>query len=184
VRGEPRDWIVAALGHLEERGLVELKAADARQRFTLLARPDSFDELVARLAERFERRERAETGRIQRVLDLVAQDGCQVNALVAYFGEQRMQPCGHCTFCLTGVPQRLPPRDPEPALDAQLDPARLRQLRAAHPDALATPRQLARFLCGISSPAAARAKLTREPLFAAAAERRFAAVLRWCDALA
>ena len=67
-----------------------------------LARPDSSDELVERLLERFERRERAETERIQRVLSLVTHDGCQVNALVGYFGETRAEPCGHCSHCLTG----------------------------------------------------------------------------------
>jgi len=76
--GEERSRIVAALGHLEERGLVELKAADARQRYTLLARPDSVDDLLVRLAERFDRRELAETERIQRVVDLVTHEGCQV----------------------------------------------------------------------------------------------------------
>ena len=35
--GEDRSRIVAALGYLEEQGLVELKAADARQRYTIHA---------------------------------------------------------------------------------------------------------------------------------------------------
>jgi len=59
----------------------------------------------------------------------------------------------------------------------------LRQLQEAHPGALGTPRQAARFLCGITSPAATRAKLSRDALFGVAADRRFADVLAWCDAL-
>jgi ATP-dependent DNA helicase RecQ len=178
--GEKRSRIVAALGHLEERGLVELKAADARQRYTLLARPDSPAELLARLGERFERREQAETERIERVVELVTHSGCQVNALVGYFGERREQPCGHCSFCLTGEPQRLPEARTAPPLDSVVDAEELRRLQAAEPGALGTPRQAARFLCGITSPASTRAKLSRAPLFGVLADRRFAEVLDWC----
>jgi ATP-dependent DNA helicase RecQ len=181
--GEERSRIVAALGHLEERGLVELKAADARQRYTLLARPDSSDELLGRLSERFDRREQAETERIERVVKLVTHDGCQVKALVGYFGEQRAEPCGHCSFCLSGKAQRLPESEPPPPLDAVVDAGAILQLQEAHTGALGTPRQLARFLCGITSPAATRAKLSRDALFGVAADRRFADVLAWCDAL-
>jgi ATP-dependent DNA helicase RecQ len=177
---EERARIVAALGYLEQQGLVELKPADARQRYTVLEHPDSRDEVIERLVERFGRRERAETERIERVLSLVTRDGCQVSALVAYFGETRAEPCGHCTFCLTAEPQRLPAPSPLPPLDAVVDAAALEALEAAQPDALGLPRQRARFLCGLTSPATTRAKLTREPLFGAAAAHRFAEVLDWC----
>ena len=58
--------MVTALGYLEQQGLVELKVADVRQRYTLLALPPSLDELRDRLAERFDRREQAEAERIER----------------------------------------------------------------------------------------------------------------------
>jgi ATP-dependent DNA helicase RecQ len=177
--GEPRSRIVAALGHLEERGLVELKAAEVRQRWTVLARPASLAAARDALVERFERRERAEVERIRRVVELVELDGCQVAALVGYFGEVLPGPCGHCTHCLTGEAQRLPPADVAPAEV----PAEARGLRAEHPEALGAPRQLARFLCGLTSPATTRAKLTRHPLFGAQAGRRFAEVLAAAESL-
>jgi ATP-dependent DNA helicase RecQ len=182
--GEQRSRIVAALGYLDERGLVELKAADARQRYTVLRRPDSLGDLLDRLVDRFERREQAETERIERVLSLVTHDGCQVQALVGYFGERRAEPCGHCSFCLEGHAQQLPEATPSPAIDTLVDGEALRAAQAAHPDALGAPRQRARFLCGITSPATARARLTREPLFGVLAHRRFADVLDWCAVVA
>ena len=136
--------------------------------------------LVARLVERFERREDAEVDRIARVVSLVTHDGCQVNALVGYFGERRSEPCGHCSFCRSGRPQQLPARPSTPPLDAAVERGSLDAIAAAHPDALALPRQRARFLCGITSPATTRARLTRDPLFGAAADRRFDEVLAWC----
>jgi ATP-dependent DNA helicase RecQ len=181
--GEPRARILAALEHLEQRGLVELKASEARQRYTVLAQPDSRGALTSRLAERFARREQAETERVARVVELVETDGCQVNALVGYFGERRAEPCGHCSFCLDGVAKRLPATAALAPLETVADPRAVRALAEAHPEALGAPRQLARFLCGLTSPAATRARLSREALFGVAAERRFADVLAWCAAV-
>jgi ATP-dependent DNA helicase RecQ len=179
--GEERSRIVAALGYLEQRALVELKPADARQRYTVLARPESLEQVVAGLAERFDRREQAETQRIERVVSLVTHPGCQVEALIGYFGESRAKPCGHCSFCLSGEPQRLPPPTSLPDIDSIVDAAALAALQAMHPEALDLPRQRARFLCGLTSPATSRAKLTRDPLFGVLAEHRFADVLAWTE---
>jgi ATP-dependent DNA helicase RecQ len=179
--GEERSRIVAALDYLEQQGLVEVKPADARQRYTLLRHPEAMDVLVDELVERFERRERAETERIARVVALVEHDGCQVNELVGYFGESRTEPCGHCSFCLEGHAQRLHDAESPPTLDALIDGAAIGALAALHPDALGAARQRARFLCGIASPATTRAKLTRGELFGAAADCRFTAVLAWCE---
>ena len=182
--GEERSRIVAALGYLEQRGLVELQAADARQRYTLLARPDSAAELLDRLAERFDRREQAETGADRSgSSSLVTHDGCQVQALVGYFGETRagavrsLQPLPHRTG---GDAARA--RAAAASRTRSSTSGRSPRCRAANPDALGAPRQRARFLCGITSPATSRAKLTREPLFGALADRRFADVLDWCAA--
>jgi ATP-dependent DNA helicase RecQ len=180
--GEERGRIVAALEYLDQQGLVVLEAAELRQRYTVTASPDSEDELVERLLGRFARRERSETDRIQNVLSLVTHDGCQVRALVDYFGETRGERCEHCSHCLNGHAQQLPQAEPKPAIETIVAAGALADLRASHPDAFGTARQQARFLSGISSPATSRAKLTREPLFGSLADRRFADVLSWSEA--
>ena len=180
--GEDRGRIVAALDYLDQQGLIELQTAELRQRYTVTAQPRSERELLEDLLERFARREHAEAERIQNVLELVTHDGCQVRALVGYFGENRADDCGHCSHCLDGRAQRLPAPEPKPAPESVVDAAALAALRSSHPDALATSRQVARFLAGITSPATTRAKLTRDARFGALADRRFADVLAWCDA--
>ena len=105
-------------GTSSSRGWSSCRPADARQRYTLLGRPGSGDELLDRLVERFARRERAETERIERVVSLVTHDGCQVNALVGYFGETRdgaVRPL-HATASPARA-QQLPEREPQPPLD-------------------------------------------------------------------
>nr|MDQ2687749.1 RecQ family ATP-dependent DNA helicase [Armatimonadota bacterium] len=178
--GQERRRIVRALEVLEERGLVELRVADVRQRYTRLRDREDADALAAELSQRFERNESQEMVRLQQILDLVTLDGCQTNALVGYFGETRDAPCGHCSWCKTGRAQTLPERESPPPLPDDLDVAAFHSLRGAHPKALGAPRQAARFLCGLSSPALSRARLTRHALFGVWEERRFADVLAWC----
>ena len=101
--GAARSRVVAALDYLDQRGLAEVRAADVRQRYTLLQQPPSLDELVDQVAERLTRREQAETSRVGQVLALVEHDGCQVRELAAYFGEERTEACGHCSHCLGGA---------------------------------------------------------------------------------
>ncbi|HEY3613138.1 MAG TPA: hypothetical protein VGK92_05505, partial [Gaiellales bacterium] len=71
---------------------------------------------------------------------------------------------------------------PRPDIEQVAQRAAVDALSAAHPDALGAPRQLARFLCGLSSPATTRTKLTRHELYGALAAQRFADVLALCSA--
>ena len=54
-------------------------------------------------------------------------------------------------------------------------------LLRAQPDAPGQPRQQARFLCGLTSPAQSRARIGRNSLFGALDSLRFADVLAWCS---
>jgi ATP-dependent DNA helicase RecQ len=102
--------------------------------------------------------------------------------LVGYFGETLPGPCGHCTACLSGFDAQtraLPADAPLPSLASLFDVSTFEQLCAAHPGALGEPRQQARFLCGLSSPALTAARLSRDPLFGACEHYPFAEVLAW-----
>jgi ATP-dependent DNA helicase RecQ len=180
--GADRERIVQALDYLEEHGLVELRASEPRLRFERLAGGgDDPQALVAALAQRFQRREDQEVQRLQHVLGLAEQPGCQSAALVGYFGEALDAPCGHCTFCERGQAQTLPSMPVQVAIDDVVEATELASLCAAHAGALADTRQQARLLCGLSSPAFTQAKLSRQPLFGALEEYRFADVLAWCQ---
>jgi ATP-dependent DNA helicase RecQ len=180
--GEERARVVSALGYLEDQGLAELQPAEPRQRYAVLGVREDRPALVDELLARCERRESAEIERIERVLALVTADECQVRALVAYFGEDRPEPCGHCSHCRSGRVE-LPPATPLPAPASIVGPAQLAALRAEHAFALGQARQLARFLCGLSSPATTRTKLTRHELYGALATHRFADVLALCESV-
>jgi ATP-dependent DNA helicase RecQ len=179
--GQERRRVVRALEVLEERGLIELSVTDARQCYTRLSRDADADELAGELVRRFQRREAQEVARVQQVLALVTHDGCQTNALVVYFGEERAAPCGHCAWCAAGRAQTLPTPRATYELPGPLDENAFAGLREEFVEALGEPRQAARFLCGLASPALTRARLARHELFGALADRRFGEVLAWCD---
>src|SRR5213076_1215926 len=86
-----------------------------------------------------------------------------------------------CSHCLTGRAQTVPTPERTPPINSIIGTSALEALRDGHPDALGAPRQQARFLAGITSPATSRAKLTQDPLFGSLADRRFGDVLAWCE---
>ncbi len=177
---QDRSRIVRAVEYLEEQGWVELRAAELRHRYTRLPGTPDIGALAPKLIARFLRREAQETQRIQQVVQLVTHPGCQTNALVGYFGEGRTAPCGHCLYCAKKQPQVLPePRPPSP-LPSGLKEKEWQTLRKDFSEALGDPRQAARFLCGLTSPALTRNKLSRHELFGIFENRRFADVLAWC----
>ncbi len=177
--GQERRRVIRALEVLEEKGFVQLRASDVRNRYAVLQPGADAEGLASGLAERFLHRERQEQERLAQVLALVTHAGCQTAFLVAHFGEIRPEPCGHCTYCLTGRAQVLPELPPSPPLPANVDVDALQTLRETHPDALSEPRSVARFLCGITSPVLTRAKLSRHPLFGILASYPFAEVMAW-----
>jgi ATP-dependent DNA helicase RecQ len=173
--GGDRDRVVKALDWLEEKGRVELAVDGLRLGFERRPGADA-SAATASLVRRFERREQADIERLARVMRYVDEPGCRTRHLLAYFGEDLEGDCGHCSACL-GLDEgaRAAVAD-APLLD---DDARavLEQVRGEGLPALRDPRALARFLCGLASPAATRARLNRHPRFGALEAWPFASVL-------
>jgi ATP-dependent DNA helicase RecQ len=139
-----------------------LEAAGVRQGYRRLRRPANQQELVKTLVDRFVERERQDIARIRRVLSLAEHQGCRTAYLLDYFGEA-LGTCGHCDRCLSEPASKVqPPRFRKPGPQ---DAEAIRRLRAERHAALQSPRQMARFLCGISSPATSRAKLRKHADF-------------------
>jgi ATP-dependent DNA helicase RecQ len=182
----PRDRIVKALAWLEETGAISQQPAGVRHGFRLLgeAAAASAGAVASRLTELFARREERDLERLAGILEFAAAPGCITRRLLAHFGENLADDnCGHCHFCRTGEPATrvvLPavPVAPFTAGDAQTIGGLIREKHAA----LSSPRALARLLCGLTSPATTRAKLTRRPEFGRWAATPFKTVLAQVEA--
>lgn len=153
--GEPRERILSALEYLDSRGDIDLKASGTRQRYRVERRPDDLAGLARSLEERFVEREGRELARIRQMLALAEEPHCLTRRLLEHFGEA-IGPCGHCGPCLGEEPCVPPPHAPRAPRERSL--AKLDALLAENLPQLGTPRRLARFLCGLSSPATTRLK--------------------------
>jgi ATP-dependent DNA helicase RecQ len=179
--GETRERIVKALTWLEETGAISQKPAGLRHGFRLCgsAATTSPKEVATRLAELFNRREERDLQRMTGLLEFASAPGCITRHLLAHFGEMLdKENCGHCHFCRTGEPAlrvNLPASRIQPFTED--DAEEIRTLIFEEHAALASPRALTRFLCGLTSPATTRAKLTRRPEFGRWAAVRFRTVL-------
>ena len=170
-----REKVVTALNGLQSAGDIILSVWGVRHGYKLKKDPGDLKTLTAALVERFQSREQADLGRLCQVLGLSAHRGCLTSYLTKHFGEKLSGPCGHCDRC-RGVPARTIKR-PKTRRITQDDIAAVRKLVDEKHAALNTPRQLARFLCGMASPAATRARLTRNSAFALLADLPFSEVL-------
>ena len=172
--GQPRERIIAALNYLEEQGDLIVQATGVRGGYRRLRQPADRQSLVATLADRFLQREAHDIERVHSVVALAEHPGCLTQHLLEYFGEERGE-CGHCSRC-DGEPAKPLARSSAQSR-GQLDHQTIRKLRAERHEALRSPRQLARFLCGVSSPASTRAKLRNRPEFGQWSSFRFVDVL-------
>ena len=106
---------------------------------------------------------------------------CLNRSLDAYFGfREPSGPCGHCPGCCGAVPAEMELEEPGP-LPEELRSA-VMELAAQRKPALARPSQLTRFLLGLASPAAMRARLWGHPLYGTLADRSWEDV--WIEARA
>ena len=170
-----RQRILNALNYLEQQEMVALRVAGVRQGYKMVNPPTSSQALIERLQSQFQIREQRDIERLHQVVGWAQQSQCYQQALVAYFGETLPEPCGQCSACL-GQSVAMPPRR-----HSHADLSIIAKMQNEDHAALATPRQLARFLCGITSPKASRARLGRHPAFAALVDTPFSEVLAGCE---
>lgn len=178
-----RDEIVRTLHLLEEAGEVELKASGVRQRFKKGEANVDLPAVMRRLEVRFATREKADLARLAQVVELAEHSGCLARWLVGYFGEELEADCGKCESCKKPREGgREIPMTKREAISME-EVAMIRELIRERHAALASPRALTRFLCGLSSPAASRARLGRHEAFACLERLPFAEVLEQVEVM-
>lgn len=172
--GEERGRIVKAINYLEETGKLEVGVTGLRQGLRLLRKPDA-GEISRRLSEKVFQNETRNIERTQQVVELLNIDDCKTRYLLGYFGEDLGEPCGHCGYCETGKTAKI--GKPRRNL-TQSEAARVKQFLREQPIGQKTPRESARFLCGITSPKLSRGPLLKNPLFGSLEQTPFQAVLK------
>ncbi|MBB5033827.1 RecQ family ATP-dependent DNA helicase [Prosthecobacter vanneervenii] len=169
---EPRDRVLKALTWLQESGDIELKPSGSRQKYRLSEEAHRRDpkEITKKMQQLFAHREERDVERLQEVLNYARHRGCLTRRLLDYFGESMEADCGTCTSCkerekgvADDAPRVIPQSEPPPITIEHV--AAIREVIAERKPALRSARQLARFLCGLTSPATTRERLGRHPSF-------------------
>lgn len=151
------------ISELEAGGDIALKKSGWRQAYRL-KKPDADPKSIsAAMTEKLRERETRELGRLDQVLALAQTKRCLTQTLLAHFGEKMETPCGHCDRCRGMAPVKL--NRAKPRKITQAEHSQILSLLEEKHAALGTPRQLARFLCGMSSPASMRARLYRNDTY-------------------
>ncbi len=170
-----RQRLVTALDYLGEQGMLEVKVAGVRNRYTILKQPETAEILANELSvDALERQER-EIQRLQQVVDWIGLAQCQTSALCERFDQPLEKDCGHCGYCENGCGVVLNELANKAVASAVIEAAR--ELQSEKPEVLATNTDVARVLCGLSSPAISKAKLAKHDLFGSCSEIAFATVL-------
>ena len=185
--GEPRERLQKAMNWLEETGAAQIKPSGLRHRYRLAGDPAQRNVAVIapRMQQQFVERETTDAQRIEQILALASDPACLTRHLLRYFGEDLAEDCGHCGSCLeTSSPRepRVIPRSPGPAFTPE-NLAAMQELEAENHAALQAPRQLARYLCGLTSPATTRGRLTKNAAFGMLANHPFPFVLERVEKL-
>ena len=183
--GESRERILKALNYLEEAGDIVTKPSGLRHRFRLCPDATKRDPGVIcnRMQKLFAERETTDAGRLATVLDYARDPSCLTRHLLRYFGEDLDADCGHCASCQdNGASPRDIPRSPEPPITVDHITHIKEVVNEGHA-ALRAPRQLARFLCGLTSPATTRDRLAKHDAFAMLEGFPFQKVLEQCESM-
>ena len=171
-----RKRLVSMLDYFGEQGWMELKVSGLVHGYRQIRPMEDLDNVILSLNDRLAQLERQELCRIDQLLSLAIGTRCQASRLSEHFGQTMLENCGNCTACLGEAADALPKQDAPQMGSSAL--TGLTYLIKQHPAILNEPRTRAKFLCGLSSPALIRGRLTREPLYGCCAEVPFPFVLK------
>ena len=179
--GCDRSRAVRALDYFSEKGWIELRTTGLVHGYRKIKPFESAQAIAQKYYTSAIEREQGEILRTAQVVELAKATECQAAALSSYFGQPLDQPCGECSFCKNEGPFELPGMDIPPLSQSTIE--LVTGLVAEHPAALNSSRSVARFLCGLTSPALTRAKLSRHAAFGQHRNIPFGTVMEQVDHL-
>jgi ATP-dependent DNA helicase RecQ len=178
----PRDRLVKAMHFLaDDLSAIELETAGARQGFRRTPTPVDAQPLVDQLTQRFHDREARDIDRMDQVCGFAKHQGCLTQKLVQHFGQPFDHDCGHCGWCKNYRPAHS--EYGEHVDITASDKAVVDEVLIELQNQLESPRQLARFLCGINSPRLTRAKLSKHAQFGSLSHVPYRQLLQLLESL-
>jgi ATP-dependent DNA helicase RecQ len=92
--------VIKTLQQLESDGIINLHLAKTDAQVTFI-QPREDDKTINRIATIIEQQNKLKQEQVKAILDYAENDTvCKNMQLLAYFGEEEIEPCGICTVCL------------------------------------------------------------------------------------
>ncbi len=176
--GADRKRVLAALDYFDSQNWIELSTSQAVEVYNVLDPGFDADALGATLYTLFKEKEEAEIQRIHSMIAFFEGETCLSRRLADYFGELlEVENCGHCSIC---EGERITLMDGNDQKDLGL--LNREELCTEARKTLGRDgddENLARFLCGMTSPLFTRLKLRKLKNFGALEEFPFRQVMTW-----
>lgn len=181
--GADRNRILTALDYFDGQNWINLTTSQAVEVYDVM--DDSFDptELGDELFSLFKEKEETEIRRIHGMISFFEGESCYSRRLAAYFGENlKDENCGHCSFC-TGEKVTLNSSEKRRDLEelVELDKQELTGEASQLLNEKSDANNLARFLCGLTSPLFTRLKIRKLSAFGALEDYPFKEVREWLE---
>ncbi len=175
-----RNRIIVALEYFEEKGLLELQAKQAVERFLIINKDFDVEVLGNKMFDMFSQKETVEIKRIHNMLDFFAADTCLSKQLANYFGEDlTFDQCDHCSHCQTGqadFSSRNTLTDINSFDFHQLTHEFIERIEDKYSHS-----NLCKYLCGIATPIFRKYKIRQLSHFAALEKQPYAEVKNWIE---
>jgi len=179
----PRTKLIAIINEMVSAGDVSAKKTSKLRHFTIKKTPDDLTALTQSIFNAFQKHSENSFARIDFVTMAATSRSCIPNRLIKYFGETVAESCGKCSSCLGEKRSRKLPSSPTPSI-SQDQAAAIQSVHREKLAELCTPNRLAKFLCGISSPATRHARLYKHDAYGSTETVPFEDVIAHCEALA
>jgi ATP-dependent DNA helicase RecQ len=170
-----RQRIITALEYFNEKGWIELRTRQAVEVYDIMTQAFDVDAVTEKMHMLFTQKESNEIKRIHRMVAFFESRTCISRQLAGYFGEKlEKEHCGHCSFCKNEKIELKTTARLKPLAEMDVDALTGEFCRALEESA--TAMNIAKFLCGIYTPAFSRLKVKAMPHFGALERYPFAEV--------
>lgn len=178
--GADRQRVIAALDYFAEKGWIELQSRQTIEVYEILTRDFDVNTVGKKMCGLFKSKEEHEIQRIHNMVAFFESSSCISKRLAHYFGEDiNKDRCGHCSYCKSGQAVI------EHTIELQpLDSFRLSELAGEfikvagnHCSSL----NVAKFLCGISSPLLTKLNVKKLDHFGVLERYPFMEVKEWVN---
>lgn len=152
--------IINLLRELEASGDVQLKMSHSLKHYKIVREPDAVHHLAIECLSLMQDYAQHDRDRVERVFTIASSSRCVMKQLLKYFGENLESTCGKCSACMSeGSSGELPFEVIDEVSLEEME--RVQKLVLKRKAEISSPARLARFLCGIYSPAMMRYRLYR-----------------------